>query len=814
MRIEQRLWIGAFVALLAGCGADPDGSAHVHPLSITIDAPSSSYAGLAVALEAQVDDPSAIVSWDFDVAAGTSEDAVGDAVEAVWRVPGTYTVRATARTAAGVSSSAETTVEIGSDFVPPVVRVPDVVHAQTGDLVRIDGAGSTDNVGIERWAWDADLAAAPAVNAAGPLLEHRYTRPGTYFASLTVWDAAGLHASGNVRVEVTGAIDAGDAPQAVLDLAPRAVRGADLAPPRHDASGVYAWPEVLAVRDEPVRVAPGESAEVVVEARYADGARSTIDVVAVTVDGPEASVDGVRVTGTTTGLSSGRATVQLGRTAVEVPFDVEVGATALAVSDGAWRTVPGGDTGAPVERVLGTSVVPGTVFALVEHAGARYLDAFDPLGRPLVRHAVPADTATLLATSPTVVWTFGRDGVGRFDGAEWSHVAPLEPAGDPVAVVFGDVEAHVFVDTADGVQQATWRLDDERWRTAESPSPVDRCDRVLDAQRVGRSVALACASRAGGRVHLFEASSRLNPVGAWDAPGPVRAMVLDAHRGEAVVVVDGADARVHRIGLSDGAVHGASSGAPASISARADGTLLASMPDGIWSLGGRADEHLTGWTASTIVALPLARWPMVLEPSNAWIGATTPLEPGVTDGVYGAPHGAGTRGQNADPTDLATLPNGASLVVELDGIELVDGPGADLVVFENPFEVGRGLHRWMEPGTLVLRSGQSRQPVPTVVDDTVPADVSGDPARYRAGVFGVVPVRANPDRGDHVPGHAGAGGDPFDLADVALPSADAFELVDIEGDGFSPDVDAVALVHWRRVVRPMDAHAAEATSRP
>ena len=153
--------------------------------------------------------------------------------------------------------------------------------------------------------------------------------------------------------------------------------------------------------------------------------------------------------------------------------------------------------------------------------------------------------------------------------------------------------------------------------------------------------------------------------------------------------------------------------------------------------------------------------------------------------VLGPPHGGGER---AGSLDVLSLGRGGAIVLRL-GRAAVDGPGPDLLVFENPFRFPGGV--FVEPGEV------------SVSDDgevwaTFPCDPSAPEA---TGCAGVDPVLANVETNDLDPTNPEqAGGDAFDLADVGLETARFVRIVDVGGEpGFGApsegfDLDALAVV--------------------
>jgi len=182
--------------------------------------------------------------------------------------------------------------------------------------------------------------------------------------------------------------------------------------------------------------------------------------------------------------------------------------------------------------------------------------------------------------------------------------------------------------------------------------------------------------------------------------------------------------------------------------------------------------------------------------------------PGV---VLGGPRGAGAF---EGSTDTFSLGLGGSIVLEFTDNVVVDGPGPDFTVFENPFLV-RGTTTqppYAEPGTVsVSADGVHWATFPCALDQPP----------YYPGCAGVYPVFANADDPsapsplvptttpiedlvgvpvDSFTPPPGSGGDSFDLAAVGLH---AIRFVRIDGgpidarlgglSGF--DLDAIAGVH-------------------
>ncbi len=158
------------------------------------------------------------------------------------------------------------------------------------------------------------------------------------------------------------------------------------------------------------------------------------------------------------------------------------------------------------------------------------------------------------------------------------------------------------------------------------------------------------------------------------------------------------------------------------------------------------------------------------------------------DIVLGPPHGAGDlRGG----TDVVSLGQGGVIVLGFDP-PLVDGPGPDFTVFENPFLVpGADLRYWHELGEV------------SVSDDgvtwvTFPCDPAGPhPHTHCAGWE---PVYAAPPYALCPLDPRVSGGEPFDLAAVGVSRARFVRVRDLATQGPTApaagfDLDAIAALH-------------------
>jgi hypothetical protein len=171
--------------------------------------------------------------------------------------------------------------------------------------------------------------------------------------------------------------------------------------------------------------------------------------------------------------------------------------------------------------------------------------------------------------------------------------------------------------------------------------------------------------------------------------------------------------------------------------------------------------------------------------------------------VEGAPVGGGS---DHGSTAVVSLGNGGTIVVSFGANAIVDGPGPDFIVFENPFWVaGDSNDVYAEPGEVsVSDDGVTWQTFPCApVADPQSAHGTGVAAPYGS-CAGWHVVWSNPANGISPVDPAVAGGDAFDLADLGVTHARYVRIVDKtleacpdaggpDDNGF--DLDAIAIVH-------------------
>lgn len=153
------------------------------------------------------------------------------------------------------------------------------------------------------------------------------------------------------------------------------------------------------------------------------------------------------------------------------------------------------------------------------------------------------------------------------------------------------------------------------------------------------------------------------------------------------------------------------------------------------------------------------------------------------DVVFGPPQAPGDGGGSLD---VLSLGEAGEIVLELRDLDLVDGPGPDLLVFENPFT------GWTETGVV----GVSLDGVEWVEWPCAADDAEG----LFPGCAGVAIVYSNSENGVDATDPEAAGGDAFDLAALGLSRARFVRIRDTGANSYEGlsggfDLDAIAAVH-------------------
>ena len=160
--------------------------------------------------------------------------------------------------------------------------------------------------------------------------------------------------------------------------------------------------------------------------------------------------------------------------------------------------------------------------------------------------------------------------------------------------------------------------------------------------------------------------------------------------------------------------------------------------------------------------------------------------------VYGPPV-AGPASMGS--LDVLSLGCGGEITLYFDAPAIVDGPGPDFIVFENPIPVGDST--FAEPARVLVSADGLEW-------HAFPCEPGDDDAL--TGCAGVALVHAGGDDQIDATDPALAGGDAFDLADLGLSTVRYVRLLDVSvahfgartwcgGGGGGFDLDAIAVVH-------------------
>ncbi len=159
------------------------------------------------------------------------------------------------------------------------------------------------------------------------------------------------------------------------------------------------------------------------------------------------------------------------------------------------------------------------------------------------------------------------------------------------------------------------------------------------------------------------------------------------------------------------------------------------------------------------------------------------------DIVLGPPKGSGL---STGSFDVLSLGIGGTIVLKSD-TPILNGTGADFIVFENAFYAGGNPQApFAEPGEVsVSQDGTHFVAFPCA---------SGNPDEMYPGCAGVHPVLANADTNSIDPTDpATAGGDAFDLSQVGLTWARYVRIHDLStsggGNSAGFDLDAISFIH-------------------
>lgn len=155
--------------------------------------------------------------------------------------------------------------------------------------------------------------------------------------------------------------------------------------------------------------------------------------------------------------------------------------------------------------------------------------------------------------------------------------------------------------------------------------------------------------------------------------------------------------------------------------------------------------------------------------------------------VLGAPHG-GRAGTGS--LDVLALGVGGEIILGFAGT-IVDGPGVDFIVFENAFQVSGGAAIFREPAEVAVSDDGATWTV-------FPCD-PGDLPHSRCA--GLTPTLSSPENGISPVDPTVAGGDGFDLGEIAVASVRFVRIRDRAASSAAAapsagfDLDAISIVH-------------------
>lgn len=166
--------------------------------------------------------------------------------------------------------------------------------------------------------------------------------------------------------------------------------------------------------------------------------------------------------------------------------------------------------------------------------------------------------------------------------------------------------------------------------------------------------------------------------------------------------------------------------------------------------------------------------------------------------VLGPPQGT-TDGYEpaSSPADLLSLGNGGHIILEFSSRSIVDGPGPDFTIFENPVAY-RDYPEKSFPEAALVSVSEDGTSWTTFPFNFLPPDNPSstgipfelyDMARY-FGMAGIRPVYSSPSNGIPPFDPALSGGDSFDLAQVGANRVRFIRITDTGTTGPSETVDA------------------------
>jgi len=189
---------------------DDDGNASAtDTLTVTVNAPpvasgtvtpaSGTLATAFTFTSTSTDSDGTIVTTTWDFGDGATES--GTAVTHAYATRQTFTVTLTVWDDDGATATTTLSVTVGN-LPPTAVLAVTPDGGEVGTVFTFDGSASTDDGTIIVYAWDF----GDGTTGSGVVVTHRYTRNGTFVATLTVTDDGGLDGTAIVSIAVTPAL--------------------------------------------------------------------------------------------------------------------------------------------------------------------------------------------------------------------------------------------------------------------------------------------------------------------------------------------------------------------------------------------------------------------------------------------------------------------------------------------------------------------------------------------------------------------------------------------------------------------------------
>lgn len=129
----------------------------------------------------------------------------GQTPEFTFSVPGVYNVSLVVEDTTGQLSFPDTMQVTAEDVTPPTADAGGDQTMMGGEIVVLDGSGSSDDVGIVNWTWTFEYMGSP-VELWGEVVDFTFWVEGVYNITLNVTDAAGNWDTDEVQITIAGII--------------------------------------------------------------------------------------------------------------------------------------------------------------------------------------------------------------------------------------------------------------------------------------------------------------------------------------------------------------------------------------------------------------------------------------------------------------------------------------------------------------------------------------------------------------------------------------------------------------------------------